>query len=305
MRPVDSRPSDQSTDPSDKFEHTNLATVSNNDGAETSEGRSSDRTPSVPPPLRADWIAFRTIVTKEYLRFVRIWVQTVLPPMVTTSLYFIIFGGLIGSRIGDMDGLRYIDFIVPGLILLAVITNSYSNVVSSFFSAKFQRHIEEILVSPTSSHAVVLGFIGGGVARGLLVGGGVFAIALLFAEPRIEHPALAVLLLLLTSTLFSIAGLINGVFARTFDDISIVPTFVLTPLTYLSGVFYTIQLLPPFWQTVSLVNPILYMVDGFRFSLYGQSDIHIASSLGVLILFNTLAYLLAWQLIERGIGTRK
>ncbi|HSP00070.1 MAG TPA: ABC transporter permease, partial [Thioalkalivibrio sp.] len=209
--------------------------------------------------LHGNWIAFQTIVIKEVLRFARIWVQTVLPPAITTALYFIIFGGLIGSRIGEMDGLRYMDFIVPGLIMMTIITNSYANVVSSFYGSKFQHHIEEMLVAPIPNSLIILGFIAGGVARGLTVGVAVTLVSLFFSPFSMHSIGITLSVVLLTSILFALAGLINGIFAKSFDDISIVPTFVLTPLTYLGGVFYSITMLPEFWQGVSHLNPILYM----------------------------------------------
>ncbi|QKT04468.1 ABC transporter permease [Ectothiorhodospiraceae bacterium 2226] len=250
------------------------------------------------------YVAFRTILIKEILRFGRIWVQTILPPMVTTALYFIIFGGLIGSQIGDMEGIRYMEYIVPGLILMAVITNSYANVVSSFFGAKFQRHIEEMMVSPVPSHLILLGFIAGGVARGLAVGVGVTLVAATVASVQVHSLAVALSVVVLTSILFSLAGFINGVFARSFDDISIIPTFVLTPLTYLGGVFYTIQMLPDFWQSVSLANPILYMVNAFRYGLLGVSDIPLALSYAIITGFIVVLYALSLYLLERGYGIR-
>ncbi|AHE98384.1 ABC transporter permease [Thioalkalivibrio paradoxus] len=257
-----------------------------------------------PLHLHEQWTALRTIAIKEVLRFSRIWVQTVLPPMITTALYFVIFGGLIGTRIGEMDGYRYMDFIVPGLIMLAVITNSYANVVSSFFSSKFQRHIEELLVSPVPNSLIILGFIGGGVARGLTVGVGVTAVSLFFSPPSVHNLAVALSIVVLTSILFSLAGLINGVFARTFDDISIVPTFVLTPLTYLGGVFYSVSLLPGFWQDVSLLNPILYMVNAFRYGLLGTSDLSLTLSYAIIIGFIVALYLFALAMLNRGVGIR-
>ncbi|AGA33200.1 ABC-type multidrug transport system, permease component [Thioalkalivibrio nitratireducens DSM 14787] len=257
-----------------------------------------------PLHLHEQWTALRTIVIKEVLRFSRIWVQTVLPPMITTALYFIIFGGLIGARIGEMDGYRYMDFIVPGLIMLAVITNSYSNVVSSFFSSKFQRHIEELLVSPVPNSLIILGFIGGGVARGLTVGVGVTAVSLFFSPPSVHNLAVALSIVVLTSILFSLAGLINGVFARTFDDISIMPTFVLTPLTYLGGVFYSVSLLPGFWQDVSLLNPILYMVNAFRYGLLGTTDLSLPLSYAIIIGFIVALYVFALIILNRGVGIR-
>lgn len=257
-----------------------------------------------PLHLKEYWTALRTIVAKEVLRFSRIWVQTLLPPMITTALYFIIFGGLIGSRIGDMDGHRYMDFIVPGLIMLAVITNSYSNVVSSFFSSKFQRHIEELMVSPVPNSLIILGFIGGGVARGLAVGLGVTLVSLFFSPLAVHNLPVALSIVVLTSILFSLAGLINGVFARSFDEISIMPTFVLTPLTYLGGVFYSVSLLPGFWQDVSKLNPILYMVDAFRYGLLGTSDLSLTVSYLIILGFIGALFVFALMILNHGIGVR-
>ncbi|MAC99717.1 MAG: ABC transporter permease [Pseudomonadales bacterium] len=251
------------------------------------------------------WVAFSTILTKEIRRFTRIWPQTLLPPAITMALYFVIFGNLIGSRIGEMGGFRYIDYIVPGLIMMSVITNSYSNVVSSFFSTKFQRSIEELMVAPVSPHVVLLGYTFGGVARGLMVGCIVALTSLFFTRLQVQHIGLTVAVVLLTSLVFSLGGFINAVFARTFDDISIVPTFVLTPLTYLGGVFYSISLLPPFWQAVSQVNPILHMVNAFRYGILGVSDIPIATALVIMALFTLILYSLSYWLLVRGTGLRQ
>ena len=248
--------------------------------------------------------ALQTIVLKEILRFVRIWVQTILPPMITMALYFIIFGGLIGSRIGEMEGIRYMDFIVPGLIMLAVITNSYANVVSSFYSSKFQRHIEEMLVAPVPASLIILGFVGGGLARGLTVGAAVLGISLFFSPFDPHNVPVAISILVLTSILFALAGLINGLFARSFDDISIVPNFVLTPMTYLGGVFYSVTLLPDFWQAVSVLNPILYMVNAFRYGMIGSSDIPLWLSYTMILAFICVLYVFAWVLLTRGVGVR-
>ncbi|MGD8743414.1 MAG: ABC transporter permease [Granulosicoccaceae bacterium] len=250
------------------------------------------------------YVAFRTILVKEILRFARIWIQTVLPPMVTTALYFVIFGNLIGQRLGKMDGFRYVDYIVPGLIMMAVITNSYANVVSSFYGSKFQRHIEEMLVSPVPAWIILLGFVAGGVARGLIVGVAVTLVALFFADLHVYSPLILLSTALLTSVLFALAGFINGVYAKSFDDISIVPTFVLTPLTYLGGVFYSISLLPDFWQTASLLNPILYMVNAFRFGFLGVSDINLVVSYGISIAFIVILYSFSLSLLKRGAGVR-
>lgn len=222
------------------------------------------------------WIALTTIIRKEIHRFMRIWVQTLVPPVITMALYFVIFGTLIGSRIGEMGGFNYMSFVVPGLIMMSVITNSYSNVVSSFYSAKFQHNIEELLVSPTPNYIILLGFICGGVARGLMVGLIVTVVSLLFTRLHIQHLGITVAIVLMTSILFSLMGFVNAVYANSFDDISIIPTFVLTPLTYLGGVFYSISLLPEFWQGVSQLNPVLYMVNAFRYGVLGVSDINIS-----------------------------
>lgn len=250
------------------------------------------------------WVALQTIWLKEMTRFMRIWVQTLVPPVITMALYFVIFGNLIGSQIGDMGGFRYITYIVPGLIMMSVITNSYSNVSSSFFSIKFQRSIEEMLIAPVPDWVLIAGFVGGGVARGLLVGLIVTGVALFFTSLPIHHAGILLLTVLLTATLFSLGGMINALFARSFDDISIVPTFVLTPLTYLGGVFYSINLLPEMWQWVSKANPILYMINAFRYGFLGVSDIGITTAMSVLLGANLL--LLWWlvRLLKRGEGLR-
>ncbi|TNH44221.1 ABC transporter permease [Photorhabdus luminescens] len=250
------------------------------------------------------WVALKTIWIKEITRFGRIWVQTLLPPVITMSLYFIIFGSLIGSRIGEMGGVDYMQFIVPGLIMMAVITNSYANVSSSFFGAKFQRSIEELLVAPVPTHVVIVGFVGGGVARGVCVGILVTLVSLFFVPLHIHAWWMIVITLLMTSILFSLGGLLNSIFAKTFDDISIIPTFVLTPLTYLGGVFYSLTLLPPFWQAVSKLNPIVYMISGFRYGFLGITDVSLIITLSVLTAFIVVFYLVAWYLIETGRGLR-
>ena len=250
------------------------------------------------------WTAFRTILTKEILRFIRIWVQTVLPPAITMALYFVIFGKLIGSQIGDMEGFRYIDFIVPGLILMSVISNSYANVVSSFYSSKFQRNIEELLIAPLPNFIILAGYVAGGVARGVTVGIVVTLVSLLFTDLEIHSYAITLAVFVLTSILFSTAGFINAVYANTFDDISIVPTFVLTPLTYLGGVFYSISMLPEFWQAVSLANPVLYMVNAFRFGLLGFTDIAIWQAFAIILGFILALGAYAMWLLARGVGIK-
>ncbi|WGL98904.1 ABC transporter permease [Arsenophonus sp. aPb] len=250
------------------------------------------------------WVAMKTIWIKEITRFARIWVQTLLPPVITMSLYFIIFGHLIGARIGNMDGVNYMQFIVPGLIMMSVITNAYANVCSSFFGAKFQKSIEELLVAPVPTHIVIMGFVGGGVARGVLVGLLVTLVSLFFVPLHIYSWWMVIITVLMTAILFSLAGLVNAIFAKTFDDISIIPTFVLTPLTYLGGVFYSLSLLPEFWQMVSKLNPIVYMISGLRYGFLGISDVAISITLSVLVIFIVILYAITWHLIEKGQGLR-
>ncbi|NRA84994.1 MAG: ABC transporter permease [Gammaproteobacteria bacterium] len=250
------------------------------------------------------YIALKSLVTKEINRFTRIWLQTLVPPAITMSLYFVIFGNLIGSRIGQMSGFSYMEFIVPGLIMMSVITNSYSNVASSFFSSKFQHNVEELLVAPVPTWIIIAGYVGGGVARGLIVGTIVTCLSLFFVDLQIFNLAVLIVSVLLTSILFSLGGLINAVLAKTFDDISIIPNFVLTPLTYLGGVFYSLTLLPDFWQTVSKVNPIVYMINTFRYGFLGVTDIPLIYSFSMIIGFVVLLYSLAHWMISRGIGLR-
>lgn len=249
-------------------------------------------------------VAYRTIVMKEVRRFSRIWVQTILPPVITTALYFIIFGQLIGSQLSDVQGFSYMDYIVPGVILMSVITNSYANVVSSFYSSKFGRFVEEMLIAPIPNYVILLGYLTGGVARGLAVGAAVTAVASFFTDLRAEHLGLSVLVVVLTSFLFALGGFINAVFAKSFDDISIIPTFVLTPLTYLGGVFYSVDMLPGFWQQVSHLNPILYMVNAFRHGLLGVSDVSVGTAIAVTLAFIAALYAYCLWLLRRGVGLR-
>ncbi len=264
----------------------------------------SNPEPITPMNIRTQFVALQTILIKETLRFLRIWIQTILPPAVTTALYFIIFGTLIGAQIGPVEGLSYPQYIAPGLIMMAVITNAYSNVVSSFFSAKFQRHIEEMLVSPLPNTIIVLGFVGGGVARGLAVGGVVAAVSLFFTDLPWRHPLITLVVIVLTSVLFALAGLLNGIYAKSFDDISVVPTFVLTPLIYLGGIFYSIKMLPPFWQAASLFNPILYMINAFRYGILGVSDIDIRFAFAIILLCVAVLFGYSLWLLRRGTGIR-
>ena len=254
--------------------------------------------------LKEQYIAFSTIVVKEFMRFMRIWVQTVLPAMITMGLYFVIFGNLIGSQIAPIKGFNYIDYIVPGIILMAMINNSYANVVSSFFSAKFQRHIEEMLVSPMPNYLILLGFVGGGLARGVIIGISVSIVALFFTDLQFHNLTIVILVSLLTSIMFALAGFINAIYAKTFDDISIIPTFVLTPLTYLGGIFYSVDMLPTFWQNVSYANPILYMINAMRYGMLGVSDIDVNIAIAIILGFVVVLYLYCLYLLRKGIGIR-
>lgn len=250
------------------------------------------------------YIAFETIVVKEIRRFGRIWIQTLVPPAITIGLYFLIFGNLIGSRIGEMNGFAYMDFIVPGLIMMAVIQNSYSNVVSSFFSQKFQRSIEELLVSPVPNYIILSGFVAGGMARGLAVGIIVAGMSFAFTDFTIHNVPVTFMVVLLTSMVFALAGFLNALYANSFDDISIIPTFVLTPLIYLGGVFYSVDMLPEAGRIVSSFNPIFYMVNTFRYGILGTSDVNIFWALGMLLLFVGVMFTACIVLLRRGTGLR-
>lgn len=250
------------------------------------------------------YIAFKTILFKELVRFTRIWVQTILPPAITMVLYFIIFGNLIGPRIGEMGGFDYMEYIVPGLIMMSIITSSYANVVSSFYSAKFQRSVEEVLVAPVPNYVILLGFTLGGVARGLIVGALVTLVSLFFTDLHIHNFFITAAVVVLTAVVFALGGFINAIFAKSFDDISIVPTFVLTPLTYLGGVFYSINLLPEFWQKVSMINPILHMVNAFRYGILGVSDINVGVAFVIIGLFVCILFSVGIYLLRKGVGLR-
>lgn len=251
-----------------------------------------------------NWVGYKTIVRKEVTRILRIWGQTIVPPAITMSLYFIIFGELIGRRIGDMGGFTYMEYLVPGLVIMSVITNSYGNMVSSFFGAKFGKHIEELLISPLPNWVILFGYVTGALARGLMVGAVVLMISLLFTHLQVAHVLVTVSVLLLTAIVFALAGMANAIFARKFDDIAIIPTFVLAPLTYLGGVFYSISMLPPFWQKVSVVNPILYMVNGFRYGILGVSDVSLLQSYAVIIGAGVVLFCWCMWLLDRGTGLR-
>lgn len=257
-----------------------------------------------PTVMQRHLVALGTIVRREIHRILRIWGQTLVPPAITMTLYFLIFGGLIGSRVGTMDGLPYMDFIVPGLVMMSVIQNSYGNISSSFFGAKFGRHVEELLVSPMPNWVILLGYVAGAVLRGLMVGAIVLAIALLFTDVRIPHPLITLSTVLLGATIFALAGFVNAVYAKKFDDIAIVPTFILTPLTYLGGVFYSVSLLPAWAEAATHLNPIFYMVNAFRYGLIGHSDVPVgiayALMLGLVVALGALGLIL----LKRGTGLR-
>ena len=254
--------------------------------------------------LRSNLVALRTIVHREARRFLRIWPQTLLPPAITMVLYFVIFGNLIGSQIGDMHGFTYMQYIVPGLIMMSVITNSYSNVVSSFFSAKFQNSIEELMVSPVSPHTILIGFVLGGILRGLGVAVIVSILSLFFTKLQVHNLGITMVVIVCTSAVFALGGFLNAIFARNFDDISIIPSFVLTPLTYLGGVFYSIDMLGPFWKTLSMANPILHMVNAFRYGILGISDIDISVAIGLMLLTTLVLYTICVRLLISGRGMR-
>lgn len=253
----------------------------------------------------SNYIALRTILGKEIFRFIRIWPQTLLPAVVSTSLYFLIFGALIGSRVGEMHGVPYMNYIVPGVVLMSVINNAYANVVASFYSTKFQRYVEELLIAPVPPWVIILGYVGGGAMRGLLVGALVAAISLCFSQPAIHDPGVLLSMFFLTALLFSLAGLINAVYANSFDDISIVPNFVLTPLVYLGGVFYSIDLLAEPWRSIALANPILYMVNAFRYGFLGVSDVPLLHAFAIVTGVILLMTIWAWILLARGVGLKQ
>jgi ABC-2 type transport system permease protein len=251
------------------------------------------------------WVGYKTIVIREYGRIIRIWGQTLVPSAVTATLYFVIFGSLIGQRVGDMDGFSYMQFIAPGLIMMSVITNSYANVVSSFFGAKFGKHIEELLVSPLPNWLIVLGYVSGGVMRGLMVGAVVTVVSVIFTHLQVHHIVMILLAVLLTSIVFSLGGFINAVLAKNFDQVNWVPSFVLTPLTYLGGVFYSVSLLPEWAQKVSYANPILYMVNAFRHGFLGRSDVDVGLAFGIMILAALVLFGAALTMLNRGMGIRE
>jgi ABC-2 type transport system permease protein len=251
------------------------------------------------------WVGLKTIIIREYGRIIRIWAQTIVPSAVTSALYFVIFGSLIGGRVGLMDGVPYMQYIAPGLIMMAVITNSYSNVVSSFFGAKFGKHVEEMLVAPLPNWVIVAGYVGGGVVRGMLVGAAVTAVSLVFSKLAVHHALVIFAAVLLTSIVFALGGFINAMFAKNFDQVNWIPTFVLTPLTYFGGVFYSISLLPQWAQHVSYANPILHMVNAFRYGFLGSSDVNVWLAFGIMLLAAVVLFSTAVFFMNRGTGMRE
>lgn len=250
-------------------------------------------------------VALNTIVRREIVRIMRIWTQTLIPPAITMTLYFVIFGKLIGSRIGTIEGgFTYMQYIVPGLVMMSIITNSYGNISSSFFGAKFSRAVEEMLVSPMPNWVILLGYVTGAVTRGVVVGALVLVIALFFTHLQVVHPLITLASVILGATIFSLAGFVNAVYAKKFDDIALVPTFVLTPLTYLGGVFYSVSMLGEPWRSISMINPILYMVNAFRFGVLGVSDVQIGVAFAVMLAFVIGLSIVALQLLKRGVGLR-
>jgi ABC-2 type transport system permease protein len=260
--------------------------------------------PEIQTTASRNLVALGTIVRREVMRILRIWGQTLMPPAITMTLYFLIFGGLIGSRVGEMDGIRYMDFIVPGLVMMAVIQNSYGNISSSFFGAKFGRHIEELLVSPMPNLVILAGYVAGAVLRGVIVGAIVLCVAMLFTKVRVPHPLVTISSVLLGATIFSLAGFVNAVYAKKFDDIAIVPTFILTPLTYLGGVFYSVKLLPDWAEAATHANPIFYMVNAFRYGLLGVSDVSLGVAYALMLGFVVALSAIGLWLLKRGVGMR-
>jgi len=245
--------------------------------------------------------ALNTIVRKEIIRIFRIWIQTILPPIINQTLYFVIFGGLIGSQIQAIDGVKYMAFIVPGLITMTIINNAFTNSSFSFFIMKFQRNIEEVMVAPVKSWVMIVGYTIGSIVRSLVVSLLIFLVSLIFVSYNIHNALVGILFMILTGTVFSLLGLINAIYANKFDDVNIIPTFVLTPLTYLGGVFYAVNKLPPLFQTLSQFNPIVYMVEGVRYGFFGISNVNVWLSLAVLTGFALALFLFCKYLLDKGI----
>jgi len=254
---------------------------------------------------RARWTGLKTIVIREYGRIIRIWAQTIVPSAVTSALYFVIFGSLIGRRVGLMGGVPYMQYIAPGLIMMAVITNSYGNVVSSFFGAKFGKHVEEMLVAPLPNWIIVLGYVGGGLVRGMLVGTAVTIVSMIFTQLHVYHALAIFAAVVLTSVVFALGGFINALFAKNFDQVNWIPTFVLTPLTYFGGVFYSISLLPEWARHISYANPILHMVNAFRYGFLGTSDVNVVVAFSIMLASAVVLFSIAVFFMNRGTGMRE
>ncbi|ASQ47141.1 ABC transporter permease [Legionella clemsonensis] len=254
--------------------------------------------------IKTQTIALYTLVKRELVRMFRIASQVFLPPVITTALYFLIFGSLIGQRIGSIQGVSYPEFIAPGLIMMSVITNAYSNVSTSLFSVRFQKSVEEMLVSPMHNGLLLLGYVLGGVLRGFIVAILVFIVSCFFLPINFTHLTLSIIVVLLVSALFSLAGFTNAMVARNFDDVMIIPTFVLAPLTYLGGVFYATDMLSPFWRTISHFNPILYMVNALRYAMIGQQEVNILTAMVIICIIVILLAALNMILLNKGVGLR-
>ena len=254
------------------------------------------------------WTSFYTMIRKDVVRMFRIWVQTFLPSVVTSSLYFLVFGTVLGSQIGDMKGVDYMTFVVPGLVMLAIVTTSYANTSFTFFSSKFfMRSIDEILVSPTPPWVMIAGFVGGGVVRGTIVGSLVLLVSVFFTGLTLTIHNLAIILMfaVLTSLVFALAGLVNGIYAKSIDGINIVPTFVLTPLVYLGGIFYSVDALPGWWQTITYMNPLFYIINGFRYGFLGVTDVAVTTSVVILLALVATLVALNWYFIRTGMGLKQ
>lgn len=254
------------------------------------------------------WISFYTMIRKDVTRMFRIWIQTFLPSVITSVLYFLVFGTILGSQIGDMQGVKYMVFVVPGLVMLAIVTTAYANTSFTFFTSKFfGRSIDELLVSPMPPWVIIAGFVGGGLVRGVIVGVLVLLVSLFFTGLNLSvYNALIILLFgILTALVFSLAGLVNGIYAKSIDGINLVPTFVLTPLVYLGGIFYSVQTLPGWWQTPTYSNPLFYLVNGFRYGFIGISDVSVLLSVAVLVFLAAMLIGINWYLLRTGLGLRQ
>lgn len=250
-------------------------------------------------------IGLYTLLKAQIKRTCRLWVQVLVPPIITTALYFMIFGKIMGARIGSIDGISYIEYITPGLIMMAVVNNAFSHVTAVLFGARFQHSIEELLVSPMTNLAILTGYVLGGVIRAFIVGFFVLLVACFFARVQIDHPLLALAVCFIAAVLMALVAFINSVLARTFDDISIIPTFILTPMSYLGGVFYSIHLLPTLWRTISMFNPLLYLINAFRYAFFGVADVAFGTALTVISATALMLAIVCLQMMNKGVGLRQ